>query len=216
MTDLVVACVNVGDYCGRGREYVRKLRAGVSRHLPLPHRFVCVTDDLEPIEGVEFIAAPPVRPVGAFRNVGWLTKVELYRPGFLPDGRVLYIDLDSIITGDLVPLAEYDGAFAGLRNFFDPGFGTGLLSWSPEGGKRMWDFFETIRESGGLANLDSEQAAINRFLPDSPRLQDFVPGIYSYKVHCTNGLPDDARIVCFHGRPRPHEANGWVKEAWVE
>ena len=40
--------------------------------------------------------------------------------------------------------------------------------------------------------------------------QDVFPGIYSYKVDVRDGksLPDDARIVCFHGRPRPHEVCG--------
>ena len=31
---------------------------------------------------------------------------------------------------------------------------------------------------------------------------------YSYKLHCKDGVPEDASVVCFHGKPRPHEI-GW-------
>ena len=35
----------------------------------------------------------------------------------------------------------------------------------------------------------------------------------SYKYHCGDGLPDDARVVCFHGRPKPADvSDGWVKQ----
>lgn len=42
-------------------------------------------------------------------------------------------------------------------------------------------------------------------------VQDYVDGIYSYKRHCKHGLPDDARVVLFHGDPRPKDA----PEEWV-
>ena len=46
-------------------------------------------------------------------------------------------------------------------------------------------------------------------------LQDIVPGIYSYKRNCHHRLPADARVVCFHGNPRPHELDKkWVKRSW--
>ena len=33
---------------------------------------------------------------------------------------------------------------------------------------------------------------------------DVVPGqVVSYKVHCRAGVPAGARVVCFHGRPKP-------------
>ena len=34
--------------------------------------------------------------------------------------------------------------------------------------------------------------------------------VYSYKLHCKKSIPDDASIVCFHGKPRPHEVE-WLK-----
>ena len=44
-------------------------------------------------------------------------------------------------------------------------------------------------------------------------LQDHFKGFYSYKNDCRkNGVPDDARVVAFHGRPRPRFCN----EQWVQ
>ena len=48
--------------------------------------------------------------------------------------------------------------------------------------------------------------------------QNVVDGIYSYKRHVKRfGLKETARIICFHGSPRPNQLNvEWVKEAWHE
>lgn len=207
-SDLIVACVNVGDYCGRGREYVRKLAAGVRRHLPTPYEFVCITDDLDdPILGVLHIAAEP-------RLFGWWSKMALFRPGVLPDGRILYFDLDTLIVGDIVHLANYSGPFAGLRNFYDPGFGSGLMAWDSSCGGSIWEGFEPMIDSRTFTET-GDQEIIASLVPDACRIQDYVAGIYSYKVHCRDrGRPDDARVICFHGSPKPHEVNGWVEESW--
>jgi hypothetical protein len=50
-----------------------------------------------------------------------------------------------------------------------------------------------------------------------PRWQDAVPDqIVSYKIHCRNGIPPDARVVCLHGFPKFGDmpANDPVRQAW--
>ena len=39
---MIVACVRTGKRYGV--EYVARLKAGVARHLTMPHRFMCLTD----------------------------------------------------------------------------------------------------------------------------------------------------------------------------
>jgi len=47
-------------------------------------------------------------------------------------------------------------------------------------------------------------------MPMAIRLQDIVPGqLVSFKAQCSDGVPDDARVVFFHGLPRPHETALW-------
>jgi hypothetical protein len=53
-----------------------------------------------------------------------------------------------------------------------------------------------------------DQEFIESMQPEADRWQDLFPNqIVSYKVDCrANGYaPEDARIVAFHGNPRPHE-----------
>ena len=46
--------------------------------------------------------------------------------------------------------------------------------------------------------------------------QDSIKGIYSYKKECRELLPLDARVICFHGKPRPVDVQvSWVVENWI-
>ena len=90
---LTVCCVKWGDKYPA--EYVHKLQNGVSRHLTIPHRFVCFTDDPA---GLECETKP--LPDGLD---GWWNKVWLFKRGLFDD-RVIYLDLD--ISPD--PLTDID------------------------------------------------------------------------------------------------------------
>ena len=53
-------------------------------------------------------------------------------------------------------------------------------------------------------------------------LQDQFPlNFVSYKTECMKlgkeslrVAPFQAKVVCFHGQPRPHEAHGWARGIW--
>jgi len=51
--------------------------------------------------------------------------------------------------------------------------------------------------------LHGDQGFLNSVL--KPELwQKVLPGkVVSYKVDCQNAIPDEASVVCFHGKPRP-------------
>jgi hypothetical protein len=107
---LTVACLWVK---GKGKraytvEYVERLRSMVQRNLDRPFRMVCLTDrpDLLPegIEAVEVSRQKKVRP--------WWLKTKLFSPDMPFTGRVLYLDLDVLVTGDLSPIVDYPAEFA--------------------------------------------------------------------------------------------------------
>lgn len=204
---LTVACVNHGNYLGRGAEYVNILADAVRRHMPAAHRFACFTDDAQGLdEGIETRPLPP-------GLTGWWNKLYLFAPGALT-GRVLFIDLDTVVTDTLDDLAAYRGAFAALRDFYRPaGLGSGLMAWEAEKAHDIWAEWQ---KAGRPELPGGDQSWIERARPGADRLQDIVPGqIVSYKAHCSElGAPSGSRIVCFHGRPRPHEAGGWVDLVW--
>src|SRR5262245_61940013 len=83
---LTIACVlkSGGIY---DATWVARLRDGVARHLPLTHRFVCLSDVEVPCERIPLEHDWP----------GWWAKVELFKL----KAPVLFFDLDTAIVGDL-------------------------------------------------------------------------------------------------------------------
>lgn len=106
MNELTVACVWVKANVPYGAEYVTNLRAMVARHLTRPHRFVCLTDRPARIPDVstQSIAHDP-------SVFGWWAKLELFNPKRFT-GRVLYLDLDTLVVGSLDEVVDYPSRFA--------------------------------------------------------------------------------------------------------
>lgn len=209
---ITVALVQVGDYEGRGVEYVAALRAGLRRHLRVPHQVHLLTD-----EAASLFPGTYCRPADPSLR-GWWQKLRLFKPGMFPDGdRVLYLDLDTTVVGSLDAIAAYAGDFAVLRDFYRPdGYGSGVMAWraGASATARIWDSWcaaDRPRLCGG------DQAWIESAAPGADRLQDLFPGqLVSFKADgCAAGVPEGARLVCFHGRPKPHElgAPWWPEEA---
>lgn len=216
---LTVCCVQVQNYCGRGAEYVNRLLDGVARHLPAPFRFVCITDertDLDP--EIEVRSAEP-------GLTGWWQKLALFKPGMLPDGPALFFDLDTIILGDLAPLADWctsdtrRGEFAMLSDLYTPERpASGVMAftaggWAPN---TIWARYLADHPAGGSPrHRYGDGGYIGDVLTAAGqmpvRLQDIVPGIASWKVmqRRYGCVRDDTRVLCFHGKPRPHETHIW-------
>lgn len=200
-------CVNAGDYLGRGNEYVDKLFDMVKRNLPdgVVFKFVCFTDDAGTTEGIEY------RPIDQ-RLEGWKNKIAMFKDGTFADGeRVIYLDLDTLIIGRLDQILDYQGEFAILRDFWRPeGLGPAVMLWRGGYGKFIWDEYE----QAGLPDLN-DQEWLEKVLTKPAILQDMYQGFFcSYKGDCKPHPPQNTRIVCFHGLPRPHEVDGWVADVW--
>jgi len=104
---LTVLCVWVRGHVPFTAEYVTRLRSMARRALP-HHRFVCLTDqsnklppDMETVEA----SAP-----GHLK--GWWSKVRLFDPGLPLYGRLLYLDLDVLLVGDMTHVVNYPARFA--------------------------------------------------------------------------------------------------------
>jgi hypothetical protein len=104
-----VACVFVKGHVPFTSDYVRKLASMVYRWMDRPYRFVCLTDKKESNFGskVEPIRIPWT---GEFR--GWWAKVSLFDPALNLTGRVLYLDLDTLVVGPLAPILDFPAPFA--------------------------------------------------------------------------------------------------------
>lgn len=115
---MIVACVFVAGPVPYSVDYVVRLERMARRYLRSWFRFVCLTDQAAAFKGtgIETVSIASRADVPA-NGRGYWAKIELFRPGVFsgaadPRERVLYLDLDSLIVGDLAPLAEYPGHLA--------------------------------------------------------------------------------------------------------
>lgn len=203
---LTVACV----YAPGGgfiADYVHRLQAGVGQFCRRPHRFVCLTN--EKIEGVECVAL----------RRGWQgywNKLELFQHRF--PGPVAYFDLDTMLCRDISDMMETDYPFASLTHWQYPDvMASAVMLWDGR-----LDFSYIPKAYNPAINQEyrrhwrknGDQAFIQERIGAFGDLNELFPGrIVSYKMHVRTAgtVPPDASIVCFHGKPRPHQIN-WQLE----
>lgn len=206
---LTIACVlkSGGQY---DASWVEKLKRGVDRHLSIKHHFVCLSDIPVPCKRIALKHDWPA----------WWSKIELFRKGVLKND-TLYLDLDTVITGNMDDVVNQSSDFAMLKNFHDDKMvGSGVM-WFRKVPHEVYDKFvqkpwEWIEyyQKFKFGNHVGDQA----FIYDTLFGIDFIESdrIKSYKKHCREELPQDASIVCFHGLPRPDQIRKeWMKEHWA-
>lgn len=199
-----------------GTDYVQRLFNMLSRHVTIPFQFVCLTD-----VGIPKTVCPTL-PLKRGWQGSW-SKVEMFKEGLLAPGRIVYFDLDTIILDNIDDILRVDYDFIGLRpwnknNRGDGMLASGMMSWTNDG------HYTFIYDRFSLEMIQKHPAGDQHWISNQLRaqgkeygyFQDTVTGVYSYKRDCRpSSLPPDARIVCFHGKPRPHECDAeWVKEHW--
>lgn len=193
-------------------------RLATQAYLAAPgERFICLSD----------VPVPRVNTQPLVHGwPGWWAKLELFRPDvFEPGTRVLYLDLDTTIVGYLEDLLAQPAPFLALEDFYRRpplvpfrGIASGVMAWTA--GERT-DIFETFAEHPDwhmrTAGHGGDQRIIERVMAGRATFWDDVaPGqVVSYKVHCRDGVPAGARVICFHGRPKPWDPHvkPWALEA---
>ena len=229
---LTVLCVRFGTKYGR--EYVERLRNMAARHIKVPYEFVCLTDDINPIEGVRSI----VQPLAGYHRLWW-HKVHMFDAGLPLSGRILYFDLDIIICADVEKLIRGSGnKFLGIRDFnrkFHPGWNilnSSVMSWLH--GQHSYIFEDFKRDPLHAQKLLGDQDWIWRvakqkitFWPDDV--------IQSYKweirergdlmvdrgkrkfktVSNSTNIDENCCVVVFHGDPKPEDIQDkFVVDNW--
>lgn len=105
---LTVACVWVHGHLPYPVEYVTRLHAMAQRWITRPFSFVCLTDRPKHVPaGVTPIHIPSPNPLK-----GWWSKVRLFDKSLGLTGRVLYLDLDTLIVARLDDVIDYPADFA--------------------------------------------------------------------------------------------------------
>lgn len=195
---LTVACVLwVGSFEDRhySPAWVTRLRDEVARWLPEPHRFVCLSNvDVPGVETIPLVTDWP----------GWWAKLEVFNPAVDLGERVLYLDLDVFVTGDLAPIAQFDAPFAlmppshvfgGLKPRVLPGvvrtYQASVMVFTPPVGASLFEeCTPAVREM-----FRADQDWIGHRLPELPTMP---PSWFAKAKQCRDGVPSDVKVVLAH------------------
>jgi hypothetical protein len=212
---------------------VNRLYRALQRVSAAPFTLHCLTDAAEGIlPQVQVLPIPDLPVIGnEVINRGW-RKLSLFSPALRPriSGPVLYLDLDVILLDSLDVFFLPDTPFAVIRDYkrlrwrnFRTG-NTSVFLYEPD---RDYGVYERLIELGQRVRqrFRNEQ----EFLTDAmwrAGLLRYWPRNWcvSYKYHCVPALPfslwrqpappPGARVLVFHGRPKPEEAAQGVGSKW--
>lgn len=215
-------------------EHVNVLFAMIRRNYPKPFRFICVTDDARGLKaGIEVVDlwndyAQLHSPMGKHQPSCYRRLKIFHRDaGKIFGERIVMMDIDVVVTGDLSPLFDRQEPFViwgdtHPRTFYNGSFYIFDAGAVPE----LWHEFdprESPRRAKAAGHFGSDQAWISyRLGPGRPTFGQ-ADGIYSFRKHifpADSKLPLNARLVIFHGKfdpwsPVPQRFD-WVRANWRE
>lgn len=180
--------------------WVDKLYRGFKRNLTIPFKFVLFTDRKRLFEEAinqELMVSSNKPDYGCF--------TEPYRL----NESMIFCGLDTVVVGNVDHLARHClryGKIALPRDPYQPDRTINGVALVPPGHRYVYDEWHG----------ENDMEWLRRFKTDY--IDDLWPGdVISLKFHDVRrkGL-QGAKIVYFHGRPKPHELQDlpWIKEHW--
>lgn len=214
-------------------EYVNRLYNMCSRAMARDFRFICFTDDGTGVdEGVEIYPLPDFPSVPThLANKPW-RKLSLWQENLFDlQGEALFLDLDVVIVGPLDDFFDYAlGKYCVIHNFTQPKLSIGNTSiFRFTIGKYPHIYSDFVADPEGVyARYKIEQQYISGEIGSGEQV--FWPKTWcrSFKNDCLPPvplrwwqepfIPDDARVIVFHGKPDPDEAmvGKWPIKKWYK
>lgn len=212
--DTTVVCVlKTGDFYNRNTKvnydskYPLWLKRQCEKFITIPFKFVCLTD-LDSLEGVDTIKLKHNFP-------GWWSKMELFRPNLFETKNIFYLDLDTVLTGNIDHIIKYNHKFTTLRYISSKNpktdkIGSGLMAWSVDL-SFLYDKFVANSaiyiEEYKTQDKWGDQGFIYHHCKGMQKFQDIFPDqIVSWKFNLNREDPKEHnKIIIFHGTPKPHE-----------
>ncbi len=211
-----VLCVWVHGHVPYSAEYVHRLKAMVTKWMDQRRfQFLCLTDRPWELEAVDTIPIANPRPLK-----GWWSKVRCFDSALVLSGRVLYLDLDTLIVGPLAPILDYPSAFAlapAGGSFNGTGqlktvrrFNSSVMVWDAGANYRLFDEWTP----SVAARLWGDQDWIGEQMPEA----DTMPAEWFPRISELGTEPPHAEAkVVLVKTPKNEEAARrwpWFDKAW--
>lgn len=183
------------------KEYVYRLKRSLERNSTVQFNFFCLTN--EQLPGIDTIQIE--------ENGGW-AKMELCMPSI--KGRIHYIDLDTVLTGNIDFFLAADQSFfcrtwSGKRR-------TQLMSLNEEERSLVWDFWNFYGRRI-IPNFRGEGAVYDFTLNASiPCIQDVHPKKVINLQDAEQCMPLGCKMITFSdGKyPKDLDEDNWMKKYW--
>ena len=181
--------------------WAEKLYRGFARHLTMPFRFVLFTD--RPRKFAEAIEQEPLER----KPPDYGCMIEPFRLN-VP---TIIVGLDTILVRNIDHMAHYcltqtRVALPDHPTKADYGY-INAVAFVPAGNRAVYDEWRGENDMEWLRKRDVNDA-----------LKLWPGQILSFRLQIGKGkpLPDDVRIVYFHGEQKPHALHNerWVQKAW--
>ncbi len=219
-------------------EYVNILERMVSRNLSIPYRFICISDETEGFsDNVEVMPLPgKAREIADIKTIEgpkypschrrlWLFSKEAQS---IAD-RIMLLDIDMVVVGDMAPLFEYQDDFIGWRPRGNWGqkCRIGGAIWLLRAGTHSWVWDDFVRDPKAAIKAarsagyrGSDQAWVSYCLAENCKVFPRELGLYQSqdKIKKMDAPPEDTIMVQFNGDEKPWSNEmqkvEWVKKHW--
>lgn len=213
-----------------GPDQVNVFFSMTRRHYRPDVRCICVTDDAKGIDAsIEIVPmwdtfASVPSPHGG-KNPACYRRLKAFsaEAGDWFGQRFVCVDLDTVICGDMAPVWDRDEDFV-IWGETDPrsNYNGSMFLMTAGARRQVYEQFnpaKSPREHFRAGKFGSDQGWISHLLGKGEKCWSTKDGVYSYRKHIAtkgNVLPENARIVMWHGRHDPWDYKSqnipWVKE----
>lgn len=206
---------NLPDYsagAGYDASWGDKLARAIQRNTSKPHRFVAVVD-----RGYAFEEDISTIHMNCEMD-GWGCIMECFRPD-IGRSRRMVLGLDTIVAGNIDHILAWRGECGLLTDPYETHtVCNGVGIFSAKECNRIWALWQKREEyDHTYKSLPSEMAFLRTVCAGAVRLDSVFPDeIQSYKANWRK-YPETqakARIVYFHGTPKPPQVEPQLLEHW--
>lgn len=215
-------------------EHVNRLAAQLKKNMRESCRVICVADKLHGIKCEGYPLWPDhsklVNPSGpqfpsCYRRLKLFSTKQTRAMGIARGTRVVSLDLDTIVTGDLTPLFDRDEDFLGWKV---PGpkhplvFNGSLTMFRAEAHSHLWEQFNpqtSPAEAWSAGYFGSDQGWVSYCMRGAGFVDgwDATDGVHGYRAFYKQpDLPEGCRLVSFCGKGKPWHPHIIKRAPWLE